>query len=150
VCDADPESETPALHEVAVPVVALASDRSRARALLSAGARACVPQDIDGPRMAAVLEAVVQGFVVLDPAFAPWGHPPGDDEPELWVEDLTHRELEVLQLLAEGLPNREIAERLGVSENTVKFHTGTIYSKLGVHSRTEAVAHAARLGLITL
>jgi len=66
------------------------------------------------------------------------------------VEELTPRERHVLQLLAEGLPNKAIADRLGISEHTVKFHVSAIMSKLGAQSRTEAVTRAARLGLIIL
>ncbi len=66
------------------------------------------------------------------------------------AEELTPREIEVLQLVAEGLPNKQIALRLGISEHTVKFHVDAILGKLGAHSRTEAVTRAARLGLLVL
>ena len=66
------------------------------------------------------------------------------------LEDLTSRELDVLSLLAEGLTNKAIAQRLRISEYTVKFHVNTIFRKLGVQNRTEAAVRAARLGLITL
>ncbi|MBC8506032.1 MAG: response regulator transcription factor [Anaerolineales bacterium] len=61
---------------------------------------------------------------------------------------LSPREVEVLALLGDGLPNRAIAERLFVSENTVKYHVRNILQKLGAQNRTEAVAHAMRMGLI--
>ena len=64
------------------------------------------------------------------------------------VEPLSERELEVLQLITEGLTNREIASRLFVSVNTVKAHTRNIYGKLNVHSRTQAIARAQELGLL--
>ena len=64
------------------------------------------------------------------------------------IEPLSKRELEVLELVAEGLPNQEIASRLVVSPNTVKVHTRNIHSKLGVHSRTQAVAKARALGIL--
>ena len=66
------------------------------------------------------------------------------------IEALTARELAVLRLVAEGLPNKTIAVRLGISEHTVKFHVNAILGKLGVASRTEAVVRATRLGLIFL
>jgi DNA-binding CsgD family transcriptional regulator len=66
------------------------------------------------------------------------------------VEPLTHRETEVLQLLAQGLTNRRIGERLGISEHTAKFHVNAILGKLGAQTRGEAIAHAARLGLLLL
>jgi len=69
-------------------------------------------------------------------------------KPDL-TEPLSERELEVLQLIAEGLTNPEIASRLFLALNTVKTHAGNIYSKLGVHSRTKAVARARALGLLS-
>jgi DNA-binding NarL/FixJ family response regulator len=67
-----------------------------------------------------------------------------------WVEALTEREIEVLTLLAEGLSNKGIATRLGISDQTVKFHVASISGKLGTHTRTETVRRAVRSGLITL
>jgi DNA-binding CsgD family transcriptional regulator len=63
---------------------------------------------------------------------------------------LTPRELEVLTLLAEGASNKTIARRLGISIHTVKFHVGSLLDKLDASGRTDAVAHAARLGVIHL
>jgi LuxR family maltose regulon positive regulatory protein len=72
-------------------------------------------------------------------------------DPEFeWVEPLSERELEVLQLIAEGLTNQQIATRLHISLNTVKVHTRNIYGKLGVNHRTQAVAQAQRLDLLKL
>ena len=70
------------------------------------------------------------------------------DDPQ--VEALTPREVEVLELLAEGLSNKGIALRLGISDQTVKFHVASITGKLGAHTRTGAVRLAVRRGLITL
>lgn len=67
-----------------------------------------------------------------------------------YVEPLTGREIEVLELLAEGLSNKSIAARLGISDQTVKFHVASISGKLGTHTRTETVRRAVRSGLITL
>ena len=64
--------------------------------------------------------------------------------------DLTHREREVVALLAEGLSNKEIARKLGISLDTAKFHVGRVIDKLDATGRTDAVAHAARLGVIDL
>jgi DNA-binding CsgD family transcriptional regulator len=69
---------------------------------------------------------------------------------ESLIESLTAREKEVLQLMAEGLANKQIAMRLSISEHTVKFHLSSLYSKLGVSSRTEAVKRGLGLGLISL
>ncbi|HEX9940563.1 MAG TPA: response regulator transcription factor, partial [Thermoanaerobaculia bacterium] len=65
-------------------------------------------------------------------------------------ETLTPRELEVLQLLSQGLPNKLIAQRLGISEHTVKFHVNAVLGKLGVQSRSEAIVQAVRSGLVVL
>jgi DNA-binding CsgD family transcriptional regulator len=65
-------------------------------------------------------------------------------------EPLTPREIQVLELLAEGLPNKAIAERLGISDQTAKFHVASISGKLGAANRTDAVRRAVRRGLITL
>jgi len=66
------------------------------------------------------------------------------------IEALTPREVQVLELLAEGLPNKLIAERLEISDQTVKFHVSSISGKLGAANRTDAVRLAVRQGLITL
>src|SRR5438046_2020593 len=73
---------------------------------------------------------------------------PAEDETAL--EALTPREIQVLELLAEGLPNKAIAARLGVSDQTVKFHVAAISGKLGAANRTDTVRRAVRRGLITL
>jgi DNA-binding NarL/FixJ family response regulator len=73
----------------------------------------------------------------------------GAEDAEL-IEALTPRETEVLELLAEGLSNKGIAARLGISDQTVKFHVAAISGKLGAHNRTEAVRLAVRRGLLIL
>ena len=65
-----------------------------------------------------------------------------------WIEPLSERELEVLQCIADGLTNQETAEKLFLSLNTVKAHTRNIYGKIGVNSRTQAIARARALGLL--
>jgi DNA-binding CsgD family transcriptional regulator len=71
-----------------------------------------------------------------------------DDRAPVVIEALTPREHDVLALVADGLPNREIARQLGISEHTVKFHLASVFGKLGASSRTEAVQRALRMGLI--
>ena len=73
-----------------------------------------------------------------------------DADEEGFDEPLTTGEVEVLELLAEGLPNKAIALRLRISDQTVKFHVSSISGKLGAKNRTDAVRRAARRGLITL
>lgn len=72
------------------------------------------------------------------------------DESDSPSQALTERETEVLQLTAQGLANKQIAIRLGISEHTIKFHLSSLYAKLGVSSRTEAVRAGARRGLVVL
>ena len=138
------------------PVLALvpADTREEGMAIQAwrAGARGLLPRDAQAGTLLAALHALGRGLVVLDASFA------GDlllsAQPEASgerpVENLTPRELEVLQLLAEGLPNKAIAKRLGVSDHTIKFHVNAILGKLGAQSRTDAVVRATRLGLIVL
>jgi DNA-binding CsgD family transcriptional regulator len=73
-----------------------------------------------------------------------------DSIDSVYREPLTRREIEVLDLLAEGLPNKAIAARLGISDQTVKFHVSSICGKLGAANRTDAVRRAVRRGIITL
>ena len=75
--------------------------------------------------------------------------PASRDEEEI-IEPLTAREVQVLELLAEGLSNKAVGERLGISDQTVKFHVASISGKLGAANRTDAVRRAVRRGLITL
>ncbi len=75
---------------------------------------------------------------------------PPDRRAEPLIESLTAREHEVLALVADGLPNREIAHTLAISEHTVKFHLASIFGKLGVSTRTEAVQRGVRLGVIEI
>lgn len=132
-----------------LPVVAIVAEEMDAREALAAGARAALPRHVDGDRLAAAVRAVAQDLLVLDEDFAPLLlHAPAVLQ-EL-QEPLTPRELEVLQLLAQGLPNKLIAQRLGISEHTAKFHVNAILGKLGVQSRSEAIVQAVRLGLVLL
>lgn len=86
--------------------------------------------------------------ILVEPHGGPIVGPP-DDEPTQ-AEALTAREVQVLELLAEGLPNKAIADRLHISDQTVKFHVSSISGKLGAANRTDAVRRAVRRGLITL
>jgi DNA-binding NarL/FixJ family response regulator len=138
------------LVDAGTAVVTLLADEGHTVEAQIAGARGVLPRDTGSERLVAALMAVGQGLVVLDPSLV--DRVPGvADSPSLQlVEELTPRELEVLKLLAEGLPNKAIALRLGISEHTVKFHVNAVMGKLGAQSRTEAVVRATRLGLILL
>jgi DNA-binding NarL/FixJ family response regulator len=128
--------------------------------------RAFVATSSDEERRRLRAEAARAGWVLVDDAndadlvmgpAAEWGllasrddDEGGREPPERPIESLTGREREVLVLLADGVGNRTIASRLGISEHTVKFHLGAIFGKLGAATRTEAVRRALRLGLIDL
>ncbi len=133
-----------------LPVLALLNNGAQAGDAWSAGARGMLIHDTDSESLAAAVTALDQGLVVVDPALATALFPNNSASSNAPVEALTPREMEVLQLLAEGLPNKIIAARLNVTDHTVKFHVNAIMSKLNVQSRTEAVVHATRLGLIIL
>ena len=132
------------------PVVVLLAAVEDAMDAWAAGARGLLPRDVSAERLVTALRAVADGWVVLDPEMAAHLLPAGHLPAAPLAEELTPREMEVLQLLAEGLPNKLIAQQLDISEHTVKFHVNAILRKLGVHSRTEAVVRATRLGLIIL
>jgi DNA-binding NarL/FixJ family response regulator len=100
--------------------------------------------------ISAALWSVAAGLITIDPMLASTLIVPEATPDEPVLEALTPRETEVLQLLAEGLPNKLIAQQLAISPNTVKFHINSILTKLNAQSRTEAVVRATRSGLIIL
>ena len=140
-----------------VPVVLLGADFTPAEVapLLRGAARGILSDDATAEEIVAALQAVTQGMLVMEPRIL---HMLGSALPGAAIksadaagdEPLTERELEVLSLVALGLPNKTIASRLRISEHTVKFHVGSILAKLDASSRTEAVTRAARKGLLTL
>ena len=87
--------------------------------------------------------------IAADAILLPPPAPTSDDDTEI-RERLTAREIDVLELVTEGLSNKAIAERLGISDQTVKFHLASIMGKLGASNRTDAVRRAVRGGLVTL
>ena len=104
--------------------------------------------------LAAAVHAVAEGLWVGAPGLVKSlirlnGRRESSSEDSL-VEPLTAREMEVIQLMAQGLANKQIALALGISEHTVKFHLSSLYAKLNITSRTEAVKRGIELGLISL
>jgi two-component system nitrate/nitrite response regulator NarL len=144
------QDDLASVADTGIPIVALLPDRSLASDAWIAGARGLLLRSVAAHSLVAALGAVAQGLIALDPALFGVVTPIREGDAEFPVEDLTPRELEVLQLLAEGLSNKAIACRLEISEHTVKFHVNAILGKLGAQSRTEAVVRATRLGLILL
>lgn len=137
------------LAEGELPIVVLLADTQSAGSVWQAGVRGILPREVSAGTLAHTLTTVHQGLIVLDPLFAHPIFPTPPSENPL-SEPLTPREKEVLQLIAEGLPNKLIAQKLHISDHTVKFHITAIMGKLNVQSRTEAVVRATRLGLITI
>ena len=147
---------SPALPPQEMPIVALIDDhdaRWAAHALRS-GVRAILPRDADMDAILPAIQAAHAGLVLLDATVSETlaaqirvsADPSGDEV----LEELTPREIDVLEMLAEGMSNREMATRLGISEHTVKFHISSILGKLGAATRTEAVTLGIRQGLIVL
>ena len=164
------------LDNTDLPVLALLADQEQLDPVLSAGAQGAVLRqqltadsveathsDLDDPARAlvAALVALRHGLWVVDPqlgqTLVQTRRFQSVAEPEAsgpamtgGGSELTQRELDVLELLAEGLSNRRIATALGISEHTAKFHTSSILAKLGVRTRTEAALEAVRRGLLFL
>ena len=169
----DPETALQRLSDaqsLGLPIVAIVQDDRDGVRALALGAAGLLPRAADTERLILAARAVLGGLLALDPAVAGFdfmvagaslaraagpesagvtgtSRDPDGGTP---VEALTRREREVLELMAEGLANKPIAERLGITEHTAKFHVHTILGKLGTQSRTEAVVRAARLGLVAI
>jgi len=137
-----------------IPIVVLeGTDNGAGSDLLRQGARAVLPAGVSPAELIAALRAVTSGLVVLHPstiAAMPYAALNTWRATEEWTEALTKREREVLQMLAAGLGNKEIAAKLNISDHTAKFHVGSILGKLGVSTRAEAVATGIRRGLVLL
>jgi DNA-binding NarL/FixJ family response regulator len=123
-------------------------------ALLRAGADGYILKNADADEIVRAVKAVAAGGKVLDPAVAARvvaqmnsGKPAAASEQ---VEPLSEREIDVLRLAAQGLTNKAIGQALQISDRTVQGHLGSIYGKLAVASRTEAVTKALKLGWIVL
>jgi DNA-binding NarL/FixJ family response regulator len=132
------------------PILVLLPDETRALEARLPNVRGLLLRESDTATLMAALRAVAQGLLVFDPAFAEAILRVRPALQKSLSETLTLREMEVLQLLAEGLSNKVIAQRLTISEHTVKFHLNSLMGKLGAQSRTDAVVRATRLGLIFL
>ena len=121
---------------------------------LRAGVKAILPRDALSEEIFSAMQAVQAGFVILDPEvtqeLARHVHLESADHVPAAFDELTTREIEVLRMMADGLGNKQIASRLGISDHTIKFHISSILDKLGASSRTEAVTLGIRMGLILL
>jgi two-component system, NarL family, response regulator YdfI len=132
-----------------VVLVGPAIDRARLR---EGAAALTIVGEFDSLAAARASGVVFDAIVLADRAGesrrgSSLGTDPGE---QTVVESLTAREVQVLELLAEGLPNKTIAARLNISDQTVKFHVSSIAGKLGAANRTDIVRRAVRRGLVTL
>jgi len=140
-----------------VLLVSAAADRTRLRAQLAAASITIVAEFPTlaaaraWQRKAGTTDDHAIDAIVVSSDGRRQGHAVDEgDDGEVVQERLTPREIQVVELLAEGLSNKTIASRLGISDQTVKFHVASISGKLGAANRTDAVRRAVRRGLITL
>jgi two-component system, NarL family, response regulator YdfI len=146
------------------PAIVLLADSltgAFAREAIHAGARAVISRDSSAEEIVAAISAAAAGLVIVDaavfdaavgvpvPANGVAGSVRGVGDASV-ATALSPREIEVLRMMAEGLGNKEIAWRLKISEHTVKYHISSIFTKLDVSSRTEAVTLGVRLGMVPL
>ena len=130
-------------------VIALTSfkEKEMVEGALKAGAMSYLIKNVSAGELVSAIRGAVAGQARLSPEAAQVLIQ-DIKQPAAPVYDLTDREKEILALMVEGLPNSEIADRLVVSQSTVKFHVSNVLSKLGVASRTEAVALALKSHLV--
>ena len=140
--------------DAAIVLLAEVSDARSIARLLRSGVRAILSRESAADDVLSAISAAYDGLVLLSTATADrlagvFGDQLAEVDDEL-SEEITSRETEVLRMLAEGLVNKDIAARLGISEHTVKFHISSILDKLGASTRTEAVTLGIRRGLIPI
>ena len=136
------------------PVLLLTDSQDEATRLTENSVWGVLPLDASREELSAALHALGEGLWVGSPALAGRliEHPQSRafEAGEPVNDTLTGREVEVLQLAAEGLANKQIALALNISEHTVKFHLSSLYAKLGVTSRTEAIRAGVRQGRVVM
>lgn len=139
IAEADPE--------IAVVLLAMRMDGGRLTRAFDAGARTAILKDIHPQALATVLEAALKGHIVHSPATAAALHEASQPLSDEHLS-LTPRELAILRLVAAGAANREIAQQLWITRQTVKFHLSNVYRKLGVNNRTGACRYAHLNGVM--
>jgi two-component system, NarL family, response regulator YdfI len=138
-----------------IPLVLLIDDVNRSELLraIHMGARAVLSRTARPAEIFAAIEAAAAGLTAFGPDELDLLLPATngvEPEDEIALEALSGREIEVLALMAQGLPNKSIANRLNISEHTAKFHVSSILSKLGASSRTDAVTRGLKAGLLVI
>jgi len=139
---------------VAIVMLTVSEDEDDLFEAIKAGARGYLLKNLEAAQLRSMIEAVGRGEAAITPATAAriigeLARPPAAASAAADPDHLTEREVEVLELVTAGLRNKEIAARLGISENTAKFHLRNILEKLHAGSRTELAARAVREGLIS-
>ena len=139
----------------AVLILSAYDDDQYVFALLEAGAAGYLLKNVRGRDLIEAVRAVNAGESVLHPVIARkvlnrFARPPSEPPEEQALDQLTERELEVLTLAAKGMNNKEIARHLSLSVRTVQAHLSTVFSKMQVGSRTEAVVRALQQGWLSL
>jgi len=140
--------------QVHIVMLTVSEDEDDLFAAIKAGAQGYLLKNLESAQLRGMLEAVSRGEAAITSATAArileeFARSDRAIEQAPAPEHLTDREMDVLRLVTEGLRNKEIAARLGISENTAKFHLRNILEKLQVQSRTELAARAVREGLVT-
>jgi NarL family two-component system response regulator YdfI len=150
-CDERTVHDVIAIAGESPPILLLAaeSDPLWIGEALRSGVRGVIPRDSPEGAIVSAIEAAASGLIVLHPR---WIDAALTSRVSVAAQTdaLSPREIEVLRLMAEGASNKTIAWRLNISEHTVKFHVNSIFSKMGVTSRTEAVMAGLRAGLVPL
>jgi DNA-binding NarL/FixJ family response regulator len=137
-----------ALPATKILVLTSALDNLNINQALKAGASGYLLKNTRAKELCQAIKAVANNQIQLSPEAAALLIQPAKTLPAEALPELSEREQQVLELLAQGLSNKEVAQRLGMAENTVKTHVSAIFVKLGVQSRTQAIHTAIRLGLV--
>lgn len=137
--------------EVAIVMLTASEDEDDLFEAIKAGAQGYLPKDLESAQLRHMLDAVSRGEAAITAAtaariLAEFTRAERPTRPD--PDRLSERETQVLDLVTQGLRNKEIAARLGISQNTVKYHLGNILSKLHAQSRAELAGRAAREGLV--
>lgn len=132
--------------DLPIAIVSGVNDARIIRTLLDGGARGYIPKLAGSEQLMDALRRILQGEIYLpDALFIPASPSTADGDK---TSPLTSRQQEILPLLAEGMPNKQIANTLGVTEGTIKQHLKDLFRRLGARNRTQAVKEARRLGLL--
>jgi two-component system nitrate/nitrite response regulator NarL len=132
--------------DLPIAIVSGVTDVRIVRELLDGGARGYIPKLAGSEQLLDALRRIIKGEIYVPDALFISARPVTENEDK--ASPLTSRQLEILPLLAEGMPNKQIADALSVTEGTIKQHLKDLFRRLGVRNRMQAVKQAQRLGLL--